>query len=170
MSNRYCQEIVTKRHCAILRTLVIVAMSFSLLCCIGEEPPKCDSEEAINVAKDVIANKILKGHVFCLPLVGCAALQDEIETSVVKSYLTFQYPRAISYDDRIKKYDCTADIFLGGRQLFKEQLNYESQLTSDGALVYLNAPAVYDGTVYLFLQSLPDRPEYQQMVEAEDGI
>ena len=135
-------------------TLVVIAMTLSLFGCIGEKPAKCESEQAIGLAKSILAEQILKGNMFCRPGV-CKKLQNEEDVKDLKSYLRFQYPRAMSYDDQIKKYSCTADVFLDGKKLVDGELVYESQLTTEGNIVYVSVSSVDDAAVVSFLQSLP---------------
>lgn len=124
------------------KALAIVAMSLSLLGCIGEEPPKCESTEAINLAKNIIANQIIAKHRSFYDL-------DSTGISYLEHHIDFQYARPTAYDKQIKKYSCEADVILSGKKLFAEQVRYESQLTSEGFIVNVMAQTpIWDAIGY----------------------
>ena len=128
---------------------------------IEEKPMRCESEQTIALAKSIIAEQLLKGNSFCSAS-GCKELQNENDVEDVRNHLKFQYPRATSYDDQIKKYSCTAEVFLDGKELVDGEFVYESQLTYKGARIDDNIVIVFissvdEETVFSFLQSLPKK-------------
>lgn len=135
-------------------TLVVIAMTLSLLGCIGEKPAKCESKETIKAVREIIAGKLLKGETFC-SFHGCKTLKDDKDVASLAAYLDFEFPRALSYDEQVKKYSCTAEVALDGKALFDGAFVYESQLTADENIVFVNATTINQDPVVVFLQSLP---------------
>lgn len=97
-------------------SVVLPAALIAMLSGCSKEPPKCSDEGTIRLVRQIIVGNIggLKG-----------ATEDEINQSLV-----FEFPRATAYDEKIRKYSCSAKLLAGGMP--GVEIIYESQLDDTG--------------------------------------
>lgn len=99
-----------------LLSVVFPVTLIAMLSGCSREPPKCSDEGTVSLARQIIVDNIggLKG-----------ATEDEI-----KQNLVFELPRASAYDEKIRKYSCSAKLLAGGMPGI--EIIYESQLGDSG--------------------------------------
>ena len=99
-----------------MRTTAIAILTglFSIFILSGctKEPPKCSDERTLNLVISIISNQISK--------------EIGLSTDDLKSSLKFEFAKATSYDEKIKKYSC--DATLVASETYKVPVDYESQL------------------------------------------
>lgn len=72
--------------------------------------PKCSDESTLDLVRG-----ILNDH-----------LKLQADAAELRMLFTFEYPRAVAFDDKIGKYSCTAKVIGGGT--YQLPISYESQL------------------------------------------
>lgn len=95
----------------VILRLVIVATSILLVAC-SKEPPKCSDESTFSILRSILLDQIG----------GTKGLTD----TEIKEFITFAFPRATGFEEKIKKYSCNAKMSVGGR--YELPIVYESQL------------------------------------------
>lgn len=95
-------------------SLVTLCMLTSLMTGCSQEPPVCSDEKTYDLVRGVIIDQ----------------LDDQgLSESQLKESLQFEFARATAYDEKIKKYSCTAKLISG--KFYQVPITYESQLNDN---------------------------------------
>jgi hypothetical protein len=98
----------------LLTTIILPALTCILAGC-AQEPPKCSDEKTLTTAKRLVAEMV--GNVDAL---RANSIDD------ILAHLRLDIPRATAYDEKIKRYTCTAKVIAA--DMYEVPFTYESQL------------------------------------------
>lgn len=95
-----------------IKSTIIVTLVTAFIAGCSTEPPKCSDEDTFSLIRQIIVKQLdgLEG-------VSDKELQDNMK---------IEFPRASSFDEKIKKYSCEAKLIAGGA--VEMPITYESQL------------------------------------------
>lgn len=95
----------------IIRAAMLAVLAIMLTAC-AKEPPKCSDDGTFALVRKIVLDQI-----------GGAEGLSEQE---IKDNMKIEFPRASSFDEKIKKYGCEAKLTVGG--MYELPITYESQL------------------------------------------
>ena len=100
-----------------MKSTIIVTLVTAFIAGCAKEPPKCSDEDTLSLIRQIIVEQLeLRG----LKGVSDKELQDNMK---------IEFPRAIAFDEKIKKYSCEAKLErIAGGALELPPITYESQL------------------------------------------
>lgn len=129
-----------------LFTTGIVTFMVSLLAACTKEPPKCSDDQTLSLAKKAVLEQILKAeqnNILANILITVtqgglsSAIKNGLSEKEIQDNMKFELPRAIAFDEKIKKYSCDAQLIAGDG--VKVPITYDSQLDDKGQhLVFVN--------------------------------
>lgn len=93
-------------------TSVLIALFAILLSACSKEPPKCSDKETLDIIKRIFSDQI--GEV------------EGVTKKDIENKLTIKNGRADAYDEKVKKYTCSAK--LGIAEQWELPIHYVSQL------------------------------------------
>ena len=93
-----------------------IIMTFMVMILVGcaKQPPKCGDDKTVNLVKKSILEQIKN------------KLDDKINEKDFQDNMKVENPRASSYDEKIKKYNCEGKLVAGNT--FELPITYGSQL------------------------------------------
>lgn len=105
-----------------IKSMITVTLVTAFIAGCAKEPPKCSDEDTFILIRQIIAKQLVLGEG-----VSDKELQDNIK---------IEFPRAITFDEKIKKYSCEAKLIAGGTVgppitaggAVEGPITYESQL------------------------------------------
>lgn len=95
-------------------SLVALCTATILITGCSQEPPVCSDEQTYDLVRGVIIDQIDN---------------QGLSESQLKENLRFEFARATAYDEKIKKYSCTAKLISGN--FYQVPITYESQLNDN---------------------------------------
>lgn len=95
-----------------ISTIVMTTAIATILGGCGNELPKCSDDDTISLVREIILDQIGGGE----------GLTDK----EIKESLKIEFPRASTFDEKIKKYSCEAKLIAG--DMYQLPITYESQL------------------------------------------
>ncbi len=116
-----------------------VTITFLLLSACSKEPPTCSDAATVSQAKKAILAQILKAeqnnilaNIFiAITQDGLSkAMQNGLTEQEILDGMLFESPRALAFDEKIKKYSCDAQLSVSDK--IKLTINYDSQLDDQG--------------------------------------
>jgi hypothetical protein len=113
---------------------IVATMLAALLAGCSKEPPKCSEEKTITLIQKIVIDKFggREGLGFDNWTGRSVAngLLDGVSDKVLYDSLKIEFPRASGYDEKIKKYTCSAKLVAGGA--YEMPIVYASQLDDSG--------------------------------------
>ena len=95
----------------ITRAAMLAVLAILLTAC-AKEPPKCSDDSTFALVRKIVLNQIGGG--------------DGLSEQEIRDNMKIDFPRASSFDEKIKKYGCEAKLTVGG--MYELPITYESQL------------------------------------------
>lgn len=110
-----------------LRTAAFLITTLVAIGCTTE-PPKCSDDSTLDLVRKILLNK----------------MDLSLSDTEMRSVLKFEYPRATSIDEKVKKYSCESKLIAGDS--IELPITYESQLDDQNEhLVGLGHISLWDG-------------------------
>jgi hypothetical protein len=98
-----------------LWTKFILSSAACILAGCAQEPPKCSDEQTLTTAKRLIAEIVSN-----VDALRANSVED------ILAHIRLDVPRATAYDEKIKRYSCTAKVIAA--DMYEVPFTYESQL------------------------------------------
>lgn len=98
-----------------LLSRIILSAATCILAGCAQEPPKCSDEQTLTIAKRLVAE-----------MVGSVDALRGNSVDDILAHLQLDVARATAYDERIKRYSCTAKVIAA--DMYEVPFTYESQL------------------------------------------
>lgn len=109
-------------------TVIMLAAMATLLAACSKEPPKCSDDKTIALVRQIIIGQIGGSEGLSEKVIQGGI--EGISEKEIQENLKVEFPRASSFDEKIKKYRCEAKMTAGGT--YEVPITYDSQLDDNG--------------------------------------
>jgi hypothetical protein len=105
---------------------VIAIIIFSLLVGCAKETPKCSDEDTLLSLKKLIIEQANADTLFGIKMTIKNIIRNQANDQEIQDNVKFDRIKAVSFDEKIKKYSCEANLIAGNT--YQLPITYESQL------------------------------------------
>ena len=102
-----------------MKSTIIVTLVTAFIAGCAKEPPKCSDEDTLSLIRQIIVEQ-LGGRE------GVSDKGEGVSDKELQDNMKIEFPRASTFDEKIKKYSCEAKLIAGGT--VELPITYESQL------------------------------------------